>query len=134
VLSDCSTQRNLSQEGRDQAARIGSRLRENGIAEARVYTSQWCRARETAELLQLGSVAQLPALNSFFGSPQQGAAQTRALEQWLAQQDLRRTHVLVTHQVNITALTGAHPASGEMLVVTRRQGGALQVVGTLRTP
>src|SRR5688572_8550611 len=59
ALGDCSTQRNLSRAGREQAARIGARLRENGIAQARVYSSQWCRASETATLLRLGLVTEL---------------------------------------------------------------------------
>ena len=59
--------------------------------------------------------------------------QTRALTQWLAKQDLSRPLVLVTHQVNITALTRVYPASGEMVVVRRSTDGALRVVGTLKT-
>lgn len=133
VLSECSTQRNLSPAGRDQAARIGRRLRENGITDARVYASQWCRALETAKLLQLGPVSELPALNSFFGSWDRGQAQTRTLMQWLAKQDLARPLLLVTHQVNITALTGAYPGSGEMVIVRRTTEGNLRVVGTLKT-
>lgn len=132
VLGDCSTQRNLSQAGRDQAERIGRRLRENGISAARVYASQWCRALETAELLRLGPIAQLPLLNSFFGSRQSEPTQTRALARWLADQDLRTPLVLVTHQVNITGLTGIYPASGEMVVVKRTPDGSLRVVGTLK--
>jgi phosphohistidine phosphatase SixA len=133
VLGDCSTQRNLSAAGREQASRIGRRLRENGIAAARVHASQWCRALETAELLQLGPVSPLPALNSFFGSRQSGAAQTRTLSEWMRKQDLTKPFVLVTHQVNITALTNVYPASGEMVIVRRTRDGKLRVVGTLQT-
>jgi phosphohistidine phosphatase SixA len=132
VLGNCSTQRNLSQAGREQAARLGTRLRENGVTDARVYASQWCRAVETAELLRLGPVSQLPTLNSFFGSRQSGPTQTRTLSRWLAKQDLAHPLVLVTHQVNITALTGVYPASGEMVIVRRTPDGALRVVGTLK--
>jgi phosphohistidine phosphatase SixA len=132
VIGDCATQRNLSPAGRDQASRIGRRLRENGFTEARVYASQWCRASETAELLGLGPVSQLPLLNSFFGSRQSEPTQTRALVQWLTQQDLTRLLVLVTHQVNITALTGVYPSSGEMVVLRRTPDGSLRVAGTLK--
>lgn len=55
-LGDCATQRNLSQKGRDQAKRIGELFRRNGVVTADVYTSQWCRCRETAELIKLGVV------------------------------------------------------------------------------
>ena len=65
-LRDCATQRNLSDAGREQAVRIGHRFLDNGIKNARVYSSQWCRCLETAALLDLGDVTELPALNSFF--------------------------------------------------------------------
>ena len=131
-IGDCRTQRNLSQQGRDQAARIGARIRAAGIASARVFSSQWCRATETAKLLGLGSVTELPALNSFF-SHGDGPTQTRELRRWIAQQDLATPIVLVTHQVNITAISGVHHASGEMVVMRRGRDGALTNVGTVRT-
>ncbi len=65
-LDDCATQRNLDDSGRRQARALGSRLANAGVATARVYSSQWCRCLETARLLQLGPVSELPALNSFF--------------------------------------------------------------------
>ena len=131
TLGDCSTQRNLNPAGRDQARRIGERFRTNGIARAQVFASQWCRATETAKLLDLGRVEPLPLLNSFF---QQGdaAARTRATREWLAGRDLSQPTVLVTHQVNITSLTGVYPASGEMVVARRGARGELEVIGTLR--
>ena len=44
-----------------------------------------------------------------------------------------RTVIMVTHQVNITALTDVFPASGEMVVVRpRRDGSGIDVVGRLR--
>ena len=41
--------------------------------------------------------------------------------------------MLVTHQVNITALTGVYPASGELVVVRLRPDGTLDVVGSIET-
>jgi phosphohistidine phosphatase SixA len=133
ALGDCSTQRNLSQAGREQAARIGRRLRASGLAQARVYASQWCRAQETARLLGLGPVTELPLLNSFFQRGDRQEEQTRMLVRWLARQDLSRPLVLVTHQVNITALARIYPASGEMVLMRRTEDGNMQVVGTAKT-
>lgn len=65
-IGDCSTQRNLDVRGREQARDIGNWLRSNGITSARMYSSQWCRCLETAGLIDLGPVEELPALNSFF--------------------------------------------------------------------
>ena len=116
-LGDCTTQRNLAEEGRKQAARIGTRLRAAGLAETTVYSSQWCRCLETARGLAVGPVVELPALNSFFQSSDQEETHTRALRAWIASADLSRPVVLVTHQVNITALTGRATRSGEVLVI-----------------
>ncbi len=133
ALRDCSTQRNLSEEGRNQAARIGARLRANGIHKTRVYSSQWCRCLETARLLELGPVEELAVLNSFFERYENRGPQTQALKEWLARQDLDAPLVLVTHQVNITALTNSSAASGEMVIIRRSKSGEISVVGSIET-
>lgn len=132
-LGDCSTQRNLSDEGRAQASRIGKRLREAGLAETAVYSSQWCRCLETARRPAVGPVAELPALNSFFQSPGEEDSHTWALRAWIGSADLARPVVLVTQQVSITALTGIVPAEGEVLVL-RREPGGLSVVARFSEP
>jgi len=132
-LNDCSTQRNLSDEGRDQARNIGNLFRNNGISKASVITSQWCRCRETADLLGLGTVIDMTALNSFFQRSQNRAPQLREFEQWLRIADLSIPTVLVTHQVFITAVTDYVPSSGEMVFVRRNASNDLRVVGTIDT-
>lgn len=133
TIGNCGTQRNLSDEGRAQAARIGARLRENGIKTARIFSSQWCRCLETARLLGLGPVTELPILNSFFQRPERRTRETQALEEWLARQNLDGPIVLVTHQVNITALTGVYPASGELVFVRQSENGKISAVGSIET-
>ena len=128
-LGDCSTQRNLSEEGRAQARALGARLRSAGVARARVYSSQWCRTLDTAEQLGLGRVMELPVLNSFVSERNEEAQRTELLRQWIAAADLSLPVVLVTHQVNITGLTGIFPASGEMIVLRRRPDGGVEVAG-----
>ncbi len=127
-LGHCATQRNLSEEGRVQARRIGDRLRAAGLRDSRVLTSQWCRAQETAALLGFGPPEDLPPLNSFFAERGEGAARTAALREWIAAARLDRPVVLVSHQVNITALTGVFPSPGE-LVLLHRAGNALELAG-----
>ena len=102
-LRDCATQRNLSDDGRDQAKRIGARLRANGVATAKVYSSQWCRCLETARLLGFGEITELPPAELLL--PVDGPAgrpdgHFTELDQGPAAHTPR---VLVTHQVNITA-------------------------------
>jgi len=120
---DCATQRNLSPAGREQAARIGTRLRAAGLTDTKVYSSQWCRCLETARLLGLGPVIELPLLNSFFRSRDREREQMDGLRRWIEGADLKRPVVLVTHQVNITALTGIFPSEGEVLVLRREPAG-----------
>ncbi|SMD10824.1 histidine phosphatase family protein [Rhizobium sp. RU36D] len=128
-LGACSTQRNLSAEGRAQAARIGALFRANGIARADVFSSQWCRCLDTASGLDLGPVTEQPLLNSFFGNPEDGRPQTEALHRWIVGLKPTGPVVLVTHQVNITGLTSVVPASGEMLFVTPGAVLPLPVLG-----
>lgn len=132
-LGDCATQRNLSRQGRTQAVKIGMQFRAQGIQSARVFSSQWCRCLQTADLLGLGLIEELVFLNSFFDDFAQREPQTAALRKWLDQQPLDEPVVLVTHQVNITALTGVYPASGELVIVRRSADGTLDVVGTIKT-
>jgi broad specificity phosphatase PhoE len=129
-LDDCRTQRNLSGSGREQARSIGIWLRGQGVEHARVYSSEWCRCLETAELLGLGPVTPLPALNSFFQRPEDREPNLAALEQFLnAQPRDGSLIVLVTHQVTMTALTGVYPASGEGVLLRLEEPGALRPVG-----
>ena len=114
-LGDCATQRNLDAAGREKAREIGARLREAGVL-ARVFSSAWCRTRETAELLDLGPVEILSALNSFFGNGGEGAEQSATVRRFLRSRG-QETVILVTHQVNVTALTGVYPGNGEMVVM-----------------
>lgn len=132
-VDDCSTQRNLSDEGRNQARLIGQRFRDKGISNAAVFSSQWCRCLETARLLRLGQVGPLPALNSFFQRNERSQAQTQNLQQWLNNQKLSGVTILVTHQVNIRALTGISPRSGEMVIFHLNNQDEVEVLGTIMT-
>lgn len=135
VLGDCGTQRNLDDRGRAQARRLGERLRGAGFTEARVFTSQWCRCRETARLLGLGPVEDLPALNSFFAEPSRRAAQTRAWREVLDRLPRAGAPVVfVSHQVNITALTGSFPDSGEGCLLRLLPEGGFTLVANVSIP
>jgi phosphohistidine phosphatase SixA len=132
-VDDCRTQRNLSPAGRAQARAIGERFRANGIDTAAVFSSQWCRCLDTARMLALGEATPFAGLNSFFAGRGDEAQHTRAARALIAEQaSTSRPLVLVTHQVNITALSGVFPAAGE-IVVMRVDGGTLSLAGRIRT-
>ena len=65
-LGDCSTQRNLDTNGRNQAQLIGRELLTSGIHFSEILSSEWCRCRETASLLNMGKWSVFSGLNSFF--------------------------------------------------------------------
>ena len=126
-LDDCASQRNLDARGRAQAREIGAAIRAAGVTVHRVLTSQWCRCRDTARLLGLGPVEPLPALNSFFRHRDRADARTAELRRFLRGLPSGETVVLVTHQVNIAALTGRGVASGEVLLLRIGRDGAIAV-------
>ena len=130
ALDDCSTQRNLNDKGRLQATETGEYFRHAGIEFQSVYTSEWCRCVETAELMDMGPVKPLPVINSFFQQMQLRDERTEALQLWLKSQQIQKPLLLVTHQVNITALTGVYPSSGEV-VFGRMIGGSFEVAGKI---
>ena len=131
-LGDCATQRNLNDQGRSQARQIGSILRAGGITTARVYTSQWCRCIETADLIDLGAVRELPALNSFYERPQEREQRLSALRSFLSKQPADgELIVLVTHYVTIMGLTGEAVSSGEAVALMLTGNGGFQLLGRL---
>jgi len=132
-IGECSTQRNLDDRGRAEARRIGEAFRRRGIVVSGVLSSRWCRASETAALAFPGRVQLEPAFDSFFSDvnaePERSARAMSILRQWKGPGAL----VVVSHQVNIRALTGVSTASAEGLVVRWEAAGdpPLRVLGRL---
>lgn len=132
-LPDCATQRNLSAQGREEAKRIGERLRAEGVAVDRVFSSPWCRCLETARLA-FGKADELPALGSFFDDRSQEAERTERLRRRIGNYSTRKpkgTVFLVTHHVNIQALTHEAVGAGEIVVVRPDGCCGLKVVGRI---
>ena len=132
-LDDCSTQRNLSSAGRDALRDMAARNAQRGIVFERVYTSVWCRCRDTAKLLvtDARTVSDWSALNSqFAGNPVAADSNTLVVARVRAVPSSERW-LMVTHQVNITALTGVVPSMGEGVLVARSASG-LRVLGVVR--
>jgi broad specificity phosphatase PhoE len=131
-LGDCRTQRNLSAAGRAQAQHFGERLRAGGVRIDELRSSQWCRCLDTARLaFPALPVQPFAPLNSFFDDRRTEPEQTAAVRRYLATLGAR-TALLVTHQVNISALTGEFAAMGDAIVVRAAADGALRVLGRLR--
>ncbi len=131
-IGECSTQRNLNEAGRAQARSIGDWLRATGVVSARVYSSQWCRCLETARLMQMGPVQELPALNSFYERVQDRRPNINALNDFISRQPVDgELIVFVTHFVTIAAITGESVSSGTGVLLELRQDSSYEVVGKL---
>ena len=136
LLGDCRTQRNLSDEGRADAQDIGQWLERREVKIYRIETSRWCRAKETAELLNIGPVKLNKNLDSLFlESNLSSNKQTINIEKRIAKhRNKRGLLILVGHSVNMSALTGISLESGEGVLVRTDSQGALKIMGFSPTP
>ena len=127
-LQDCKSQRNLDATGRAQAQKTGQWLRAQGVSDAFVFTSAWCRCKETAENLAFGLPVLEPSLNSFFDDMRQGSQSNLNLQKFIGNQ-LKikgdKALILVTHHVNIAAFTGENVGSGDMVLAKVNAAGKM---------
>lgn len=129
-VEDCATQRNLSEKGRADAAKIGARLKREGIAFGKILSSPWCRCMDTATLLNLGPVEAEATFGNVVVLRDQRDALTAGGRALIAKWNGPSNLLVVTHGANILALTGVSPASGETVIV-KRGGGRAEPVGRL---
>lgn len=132
-LDDCSTQRNLSEAGREEARRIGERLKRERVPIAQVYTSPWCRCRDTA-MLAFGRAEDWAPLSSVFDLPDRDREYTERVKKRIgaySSRDMKGNIAMVTHNVNIASLTKLSVAPGEVVVVRPDGCCGLRVVGRL---
>ena len=118
-LGECKTQLNLSDDGRAQARRAGERIAAEKVPISRVYTSPWCRCRETG-LLAFGKAEDWEPLGTFFYEPTREEDFTRRVKARIGNystRDLGGNVVMITHNTNIAALTKLSVAPGEIVVL-----------------
>ena len=133
-LGDCATQRNLSERGREEARHVGERLRRENVPIARVYTSPWCRCRETA-LLAFGRAEDWEALSSVFDFPDRETDYVTRVKKRIggyASRPPGGNVVMVTHNVNIAALTRLSVQTAELVVVRPDGCCGLHTMGQLQ--
>jgi hypothetical protein len=132
----CSTQRNLSEEGRAQARRIGDWFRQRGLKPARVRSSPWCRCLDTATLA-FGAAEPWAALGSPRGASESTNAESlAALRRALAAASVpgKPFEAWVTHMFVLSDLAGTNSDSGEGLLLRADGGGAVTVLARLQIP
>tara|TARA_B100000700_G_C14948910_1_gene810656 strand:+ start:92 stop:679 length:588 start_codon:yes stop_codon:yes gene_type:complete len=128
-LNDCSTQRNLNKEGREQAFKIGEKIKAIGIRFSKVYSSQWCRCLETARYMNLGKIISEPGLNSFFQGIVKKEKTLAKLQNLLKSLEAKKElFLMVTHQVTITAITGITVSSGGAIAYNPNLGQSKEII------
>ena len=131
-ISDCSTQRNLDELGRDQARALGEAFRKHGVRVDRTVSSPWCRCLETARLMAVGEVesswALVPDTNPIT-TPRLGELKT-LVSAWRGPGTL----VLVTHALTVRPLVGFLPNQAEAVVLKPTAADGFQLVGRIASP
>lgn len=132
-FDDCTTQRNLSYEGRLEAQQMGVKLREHGFLVTRVLVSPFCRTRETAKLMRLRHIEVFPAFQNIKTGRQDTSIAARleaakiVMDSWRGPGAL----VVVTHSSTIKALTGLEPEHGKLIVYQNGLGEKQEASATL---
>ena len=118
-LEDCQTQRNLNAVGRAQTVFVGEWLKKQGVKNADVHSSTWCRCKDTASLLNFGEYKVEPALASFFDDMSKAKESNLKLQRFIAgkiKSKGDKALIMVTHHVNILEFMGENIASGDMVL------------------
>ena len=127
-LNDCSTQRNLNDKGRTQSKKIGNFFVINKIPIDKIYSSEWCRCKETAEIA-FKKFETKNFLNSFFSAKFSGNRKQQVVDfnKFLKTWDQKKNTIFVTHYVVISELLNYAPSSGEIVISDKN----LKVIDTL---
>jgi hypothetical protein len=133
----CDPSAVLTEIGREEMRRFGDTLRHEGVPEARLFVSRQCSAWETGKLLGLGRVQHDPVLDAppaTLSAAERDArrdALERAVVGAAAAREGAYPTILVTHRLNIAALTGIEVTQGEVLLLRPQPGGGLTLVGRI---
>ena len=122
LLSDCDTQRNLNDEGKKHAIKIGVALAKAKIKIDKILSSQWCRCYDTAILMEIGDVEFFSGLNSFYQRHAEKKATLLKLRTYFTEKPSESLILMVTHQVVISAITGVTVNSGDFVAYNSKTG------------
>ncbi|MCO5085205.1 MAG: histidine phosphatase family protein [Rhizobiaceae bacterium] len=130
-IDKCATQRNLSEQGRLQARRIGALIAARAAPTERVLSSRYCRAKETAALVfGAGSVELFEPLDPSAGDDNLAKERAAAVMEAIRAYSGSGNFYLVTHDTNIKALTGHTAREGEAVIVVPNDTG-LTMIGKI---
>jgi len=127
-INDCDTQRNLNNDGRLQSKKIGDFFKKNKISIEKVYSSEWCRCKETASIA-FRSFETKNFLNSFFSErfAENRKNQVENFNKFINNWSGKGNLIFVTHYVVISEILNYAPSSGEIIVSDKQ----LKVIDSL---
>ena len=115
-VNDCSTQRNLDLVGISHSRMLGNTFKNLGIKFSKIYSSFWCRCKDTALNMKIGEFETHEGLNSFYEKHADKKLTLIKLNNLINSFDKSGgPYLLVTHYVNILAFTGLSTSSGGMV-------------------
>ena len=117
-LNDCKTQRNLSADGIEQAKRLGDFFRKNNISFEKVYSSEYCRCKDTARNAFI-NFETFSGLNSTFADASKTPAYIKKTKEFIEKLDKSKNYIFVAHHTTIEGLVNKFANSGEMIIVDR---------------
>ena len=129
-LQNCSTQRNLDDRGIQQSKRIGLIFKKNEIKIDNIYSSEWCRCKDTAKYA-FNDFNTFDALNSFYDIrfAANEDKQIKDFYEFIDNIDSKNNIVFVTHYVVIGAILNIGTSSGEIVVTDKN----LNIIGSIDT-
>jgi phosphohistidine phosphatase SixA len=133
-IEDCSSQRNLTDQGRQDARRLGEAFRARGVQVGAVLSSPWCRCIETARLAFGVAPETWAPLGNLFGRAELSASQVREMRARVGDYRAAPNLIMVTHGSTIQALAGINPSTAEMVILTPGGAGRFTVAGRLSAP
>jgi malonate transporter and related proteins len=133
-LEDCKTQRNLSDEGRAEARRLGETLRRRQVPVGELLSSPWCRCHDTALLAFSRKAITWTPLSNLFGRRDAAEAQVREMRGRIGSYRGKENLVMMSHGSVAVPLTGVSPQQAEIIVLTPLGGDKFRVAGRLPPP
>lgn len=131
-FEDCTTQRNLTDRGRDEARTLGEHVKRLKIPIGEVLASPFCRTLETARL----AFGKASATNDVRGGPASTDDPKRyeKLRKLLAARPSPGTNLVISSHGNPFHAVAGPPylAEGEIAVVQPESGGRFRVLARLR--
>ena len=127
-INDCSTQRNLNDEGITQSKFIGEFFKTKRIKIDKVLSSEWCRCKDTAKFA-FNDFETFDALNSFYDAKfaMNRSKQIDDLKKYINTWESDSNLIIVTHYVVISALLSRGTSSGEMIITDKK----LNILGNI---